>query len=215
LLNQFERLVPYDPRLPTEKALLLLDSGKAQEAYDLLAEAILRLPAATGPAYAFARAGRQLALEQSDAAKQNSLINSWRLLDSLESRSRPLELLGEGRTWLACRDGTKVDDEATRCFKRLHLWVSEHLPQEQGDLDKLSPRPEEIRDVFPLPRSAPLEDWWSREIQAYVFGNLRVNGADGDYLDVIRGRLESFAVDTDALEEDFSNHLISSTAAIS
>ena len=62
--------------------------------------------------------------------------------------------------------------------------------------------------MFSLPRHATFEEWWSLDIQAYVFGSLRTGKADdSEYLDVIIERLDCYLEPVDVLEEDYANRV--------
>ncbi len=209
LLDQLIEAHPHDPRARIEKGLLLVESGRFDDECAFLAQALAAFPGAPGLEFAFARAERERARHekrQYDSSSSRSLLEPWWRLQMMNPRFEPLKRLGEGRTWLAQTDGDMVREGALRSFGGLHKWIHPHLHPILEALDRSGQRPDEVRNKYRLPSEASFEDWWSREVQAYLFGGVAPEAEVGsDDLGAIVTRLDLYARPIDVLEEDFAN----------
>ena len=118
----------------------------------------------------------------------------WRRLGKLDERFRPLQLLGEGRTWLGQVDGSVVAENARSCLGSLGHWLQS---LKRGEKAAGTERGE----------SSIFLSWWIDEVQSHVFGSeIVARYADVEDLDPIRERLHENALLLDRLEEDWVGH---------
>ncbi len=169
-----------------ELGLLELDSGDLDAALELLRGAARRFPGSARVRYALARAERDAAEHQRrrldpDDPEAPSLL--WRRLSRLDNRFRPVQLLGEGRSWLVHTDGSFVEERARHTFGRLGYWMS-NLPDTTGS------------------RGSEFPAWWAKEVRHFLFAGTAVAGhQDVGNLDLLRQRNAQFRWELNNLEE--------------
>lgn len=210
LLERLEEAARTSARAAGELGLLATAEGELEEAVSLLREAVQRFPASARLQYAFARAQRELARREQrrlDPASPEQLVKPWRRLGQLDARHYPVQLLGEGRAWLAQVDGRTVEEGAAGAFVKLDRWIQTRIVAPQ-DLDGEGRDPAALRGSFQLVHEDSFQDWWAREVQIHLFGAQAVSRQD-DLRDLapIRGSLLQFAEALDALEEDWIRRL--------
>ena len=195
LLRRLSEPAERDSEAAGSLGLLELDSGELDRALDLLRSAARRFPGSTRVRYALARAEREAAARRGhlDTANPEQPARPWRHLSRLDERFRPLQLLGEGRTWLVQTDGSIVAEHARDCFGGLGFWIHDLL---QGQ-DRSSHR-----------SSASFLEWWAKEVQSHVFGRESIKRAE-DISDLSGNevRLRSNSLWLDRLEEDWVGRL--------
>ena len=184
LLVQILQERPEDTRALAEKGLLLLDSGTLEEARELLAGAVARLPGTPVLLTALARVEREHARSLALRLGQESQAKVFEAPDRLRSlggRFEPLIHLQKGRAVLSLQDGQIRRDLAAKELNRLHIWMRPHLIE--GD---------------------SFESWWSRRLNEQVFLPIQPE-ADirSEDVDEIANRIEAHAPEIDTLDESF------------
>lgn len=145
--------------------------------------------------YALARAEREAAAGRGrlDPIKPEGPAVPWRRLGRLDERLRPLQLLGEGRTWLVQVDGAVVAEHARNCLGGLAFWIQDQLRRQQASRDS--------RDT------SEFVFWWAREVQRHVFRDEPVGRSeDISDLSLIEGSIHSSGLRLDRLEEHWVEH---------
>jgi tetratricopeptide (TPR) repeat protein len=184
-----------DPELAGAMGLFALEDGDLERALDLLRGATRRFPGSARVRYALARAEREAAARRGrlDPVKPEASVVPWRRLGRLDERFRPLQFLGEGRTWLVQRDGTFVAEHARDSLGSLGHWLQERLRTSSPDGE--GGRPSD---------SSRFIAWWAGEVQGHVFGAEPVARHE-DIADLapIQERIAGNALLLDRLEEDY------------
>jgi hypothetical protein len=210
LLAGLEEAARTSARAAGELGLLAAAEGELEEAVALLREAVQRFPASARLHYAFARAQRELARREQrrlDLSNPEQLVKPWRRLGQLDTRNYPVQLLGEGRAWLAQVDGRTVEEGAAGAFVKLDRWIQTRIVALE-DLGAEDRDPAALRGSFRLVHEDSFQDWWAREVQIHLFGARAVSRQE-ELRDLapIRGSLLQFAAALDALEEDWIRRL--------
>lgn len=186
-----------DSEITGEIGLLEIESGELERALDLLREAVKRFPGSARVRYALARADREAAARRGslDPKRPEAPVLSWRRLGRMDEHFRPLQFLGEGRTWLAQMDGSIVADNARACLGSLGYWIQ---TQKRGE--------EALRASGARDESSGFVSWWVNEIQRQVFGVVPIaREEDIEDLGSIQERLQTDAAVLNQLEEDWIN----------
>jgi len=189
---------PQAPELVGTLGLLEIEEGDLEQALSLLREATRRFPGSARVRYALARAEREVATRRGrlDLAAPEAPVLSWRRLSRLDERLRPLQLLGEARTWLAQTDGAIVAENARSCLTQLGRWIGGVKPI--ADV-----RPEERK----LPATTVFLSWWADQVGSRVFGAARpVHPDELEDLGPVEERLKAEPMPLNYLEEDWLQH---------
>jgi tetratricopeptide (TPR) repeat protein len=177
--------------------LLQIEDGDLDQALALLREAARRFPGSARVRYVLARAEREAAARRGrlDYQKPEAPVLSWRRLGRLDERFRPLQLLGEARTWLVQTDGAIVAENARNCLDQLGRWVRRVKPFAEISKEK------------DLPESSRFVSWWGGEAERYLFESTPV-AASADLLALapIQERIEAQTIPLNRLEEDWLQH---------
>ena len=209
MLDELILTRPYETRARAEKGLLLLESKEYEEAKRFLKESIALFPGEAALRYALARTERELARRERrrfDPAQADIVTAEWNRLRLLNPAFGPLEDLGKGRAWLVQLDGHIVREKALGSFKHIRQWMRPYLRFIGNGGEAQNNDPVDIRRLYAKKKGfAP---WWSREIQAYLFGPIDINVAlEDEHLDLIGQRLGRYHHAVDTLEEDFALRL--------
>lgn len=207
LLRQLMPLVRRDSRAASEAALLSFTQGDLKEAVELLSEASARFPGSLRVQFAFARAQRELARKRQrdfSAEAETELIVPWRRLSHIDEHCRPVQFLGEGRTWLNLRDGETVAGKARDAFGRLGHWLQRRIEPSHKKDNSNATTLEQVRERFVAIKGPDdFFGWWAREVQIHVFGEHPVSRAeDLEELGTLRQRLDRNSRTLDQIEEE-------------
>jgi tetratricopeptide (TPR) repeat protein len=209
LLDQLIQAQPYQTNARAEKAILLLEAGQPAAAKQFLSESIALFYGDTSLRYALVRVEREIARQEkrrlADVTSAR-VTTEWNRLRSLSPSFLPLEQLGGARTWLSHRDGQEVRTGALKSFSKMRQWMQPHLDFVGANDSLRADDPESVRHCYSAKEG--FENWWSREVQAYLFGPVHINEAlTEEHLDLISERLERYERPIDILEEDFAVRL--------
>ena len=209
LLDELIDAQPYQTNARAEKAILLLEAGQPVAAQQFLSESIALFSSDTSLRYALARVEREIARQEKRRLADvtpASVIAEWNRLRSLNPSFLPLQQLGGGRTWLSYRDGQEVHKGALKSFSKMRQWMQSHLDFVGAKDGRRADDPESVRHCYSAKEG--FENWWSREVQAYLFGPVHINEElTVEHLDLIAKRLERYERPIDKLEEDFAVRL--------
>ncbi len=191
LLERILKAFPADPRALAEKAYLLLDVGRHEEARAVLEEHFHRLAGAPDLLAALARAEREEARARQVELNEETvrrLLAPGRQLRALGAGFEPLVRLQAGRAYLALCDGQARIEGAAGAFGGLKTWVRDHLPEER-----------EVRARKPL----AFDPWLSLELRRSLLESLDVEAPlGGAQIPAIEANLERHHHWLDELEED-------------
>jgi tetratricopeptide (TPR) repeat protein len=206
LLDQLIDAKPYQTNARAERALLLLEAGQAATARQFLSESIALFSGDTSLRYAMARVEREIARQEkrrlADVTSER-VTSEWKRLASRNPSFLPLEQLGGARALLAHRDGQEVREGALKSFSKMRQWMKPHLDFIGASNGCRDDDPESVRDCYSAKEG--FENWWSREVQAYLFGSVHIDEALTDeHLNLITQRLDLYERPIDTLEEDFA-----------
>jgi tetratricopeptide (TPR) repeat protein len=206
LLDQLIDAKPYQTNARAERALLLLEAGQAATARQFLSESIALFSGDTSLRYAMARVEREIARQEkrrlADVTSER-VTSEWKRLASRNPSFLPLEQLGGARALLAHRDGQEVREGALKSFSKMRQWMQPHLDFIGASNGCRDDDPESVRDCYSAKEG--FENWWSREVQAYLFGSVHIDEALTDeHLNLITQRLDLYERPIDTLEEDFA-----------